>query len=94
MIILSPEGRPRPAAEQVAHAQTLLDLNGKVLGVLDNGKPKGDLLAARFEELLRERYHISRVVRRTKISAQQSAPKEHLTDLAAEADFIINGLGD
>jgi len=94
MIILSPEGRPRPASEQVARAQALLDLNGKVLGVLDNGKPKGDLLAARFEELLRERYDISRVVRRTKISAQQSALKEHLAALAAEADFIINGLGD
>ena len=94
MIILSPEGRLRPASEQVARAQALLDLNGKVLGVLDNGKPKGDLLAARFEELLRERYDISRVVRRTKISAQQSALKEHLAALAAEADFIINGLGD
>ena len=94
MIILSPEGRLRPASEQVARAQALLDLNGKVLGVLDNGKPKGDLLAARFEELLRERYDIFRVVRLTKISAQQSALKEHLAALAAEADFIINGLGD
>ena len=94
MIILSPEGKARVSGDRVAQAQTLLDLNGKVLGVLDNGKPKGDLLAARFEELLRERYDISRVIRRTKISAQQSAPKEHLADLAAEADFIINGLGD
>jgi hypothetical protein len=94
MIILSPEGRSRPSAEQVAQAHALVDLNGKVLGVLDNGKPQGDLLAARFEELLRERYDIARVVRRTKISAQQSAPRQHIADLAAEADFIINGLGD
>jgi hypothetical protein len=94
MIILSPEAKPRPSTEKVAAAQTLLDLNGKVLGVLDNGKPKGDVLAARLEELLRERYKIARVVRRSKISAQQAAPKQHLVDLAAEADFIINGLGD
>ena len=28
------------------------------------------------------------------VSAQQAAPKQHIEDLSAQADFIINGLGD
>jgi len=94
MIILSPEGKARPSVDRIARAKHLPDLNGKVLGILDNGKPNADALAAGFEELLKERYDISRVVRRRKISAQEAAPTEHLLSLASEADFIINGLGD
>lgn len=94
MIILSPQGKPRLSNDRVARVRGLSDLNGKVLGVLDNGKPNADVLAARFEELLRERFNIDRVVRRSKISAQKPAPAQHIADLAAEADFIINGLGD
>lgn len=94
MIILSPEGKARLSDVQVSQAPLVFDLNGKVLGVLDNGKPNADALATRFEELLHERYQIARVVRRRKISAQQAAPGQYIVDLAAEADFIINGLGD
>ncbi|HWP60932.1 MAG TPA: hypothetical protein VNL14_23755 [Candidatus Acidoferrales bacterium] len=94
MIILSPEAKPRPAAEKVAEAQHVLDLSGKTLGILDNSKPNWDVMAARFEELLRERYRLAGVVRRRKISAQQGAPASDIAALAAEADFIINGLGD
>jgi hypothetical protein len=94
MIILSPEAQPRPSKDKVAQAQALFDLNGKVLGILDNSKPNWDVMATRFEELLKERYKVARVVRRSKISAQQAAPAQYIADLAAEADLIINGLGD
>jgi hypothetical protein len=94
MIILSPEAKPRSSAETIGQVQSLLDLNGKVLGILDNSKPNWDVMATRFEELLKERYNVARVVRRSKLSAQQAAPAEYIADLAAEADFIINGLGD
>jgi hypothetical protein len=37
---------------------------------------------------------VGKVVTRRKISAQQGAPKEYLDELAAQADFILSGLGD
>jgi len=70
------------------------DLRGKVVGLLDNSKPNADKLEGRFEQLLRERFGVAGVVRRRKITAQQGAPKPYLDQLAAQADFILSGLGD
>ena len=94
MIVLSPEGKARASALRVPALPRLPDLNGKVVGFLDNGKPNADMLQERFEELLKQSYNIAGVVRRRKISAQQGAPKPYLEELAAQADFIISGLGD
>ena len=66
----------------------------KVVGLLDNSKPNADKLEERFAQLLRERLDVAKVVTRRKISAQQGAPKEYLDELAAQADFILSGLGD
>lgn len=94
MIILSPEGKARSSASRVPAVPRLRDLNGKVVGFLDNGKPNADALEARFEELLKESYGIAGVIRRRKLSAQQGAPEACLNELAARADVIISGLGD
>lgn len=94
MIVLSPEGKAETSAERVPGRPRLPDLNGKVVGFLDNGKPNNDMLQVRFEELLKQSYGIAGVVRRRKISAQQGAPEEYLEELAAQADFIVTGLGD
>ena len=94
MIVLSPEGKARASAVRVPALPRLPDLDGKVVGFLDNGKPNGDLLQERFEELLKQSYNIAGVIRRRKISAQQGAPENYLEELAAQADFVISGLGD
>lgn len=94
MIILSPEGKARTSALRVAPLPRFRDLNGKVVGFLDNSKPNADMLEARFEERLKESYNIAGVIRRRKLSAQQGAPKAYLDELAAQADLVISGLGD
>ena len=94
MIILSPEGKAQISAARIAPLPRFADLSGKVVGLLDNSKPNADKLEERFAELLRERLDVAKVVRRRKITAQQGAPKEHLDELAAQADFILSGLGD
>ena len=94
MIILSPEGKAQTFAERVAALPRFANLNGKVVGLLDNSKPNADKLEERFAELLRERLDVAKVVRRRKLTAQQGAPKEYLDELAAQADFILSGLGD
>ena len=94
MIILSPEGKAQTSASRVAPLPRFSDLRGKVVGLLDNSKPNADKLGERFEQLLRDRFGVSGVVRRRKITAQEAAPKQVLDELAAQADFVISGLGD
>jgi len=94
MIVLSPEGKAQTSAARVGSLPRFADLRGKVVGLLDNSKPNADKLEERFEQLLRERFGVAGVVRRRKITAQQGAPKPYLDQLAAQADFILSGLGD
>lgn len=94
MIVLSPEGKAQSSAAKVASLPQFADLRGKVIGLLDNSKPNADKLGERFEQLLRENYGVAGVVKRRKLTAQQGAPKQYLDELAAQADFILSGLGD
>jgi hypothetical protein len=94
MIVLNPEGKPRTSAARVAALPRFADLSGKTIGLLDNSKPNADQLEERFAELLRERLGVAKVIARRKITAQAGAPKEFLDELAAQADFVLSGLGD
>jgi hypothetical protein len=44
MIVLSPEGKVQFSAARVAALPRFADLNGKVVGLLDNSKPNADKL--------------------------------------------------
>jgi hypothetical protein len=94
MIVLNPEGKARTSATSVASLPRFVDLSGKTIGLLDNSKPNADKLAERFAELLKERFGVARVIARRKLTAQAGAPKEYLDELAAQADFVLSGLGD
>ena len=94
MIVLSPEGKAQTSSAKVAGLPRFENLRGKVVGLLDNSKPNADKLAERFAELLKENYGIASVISRRKLTAQQGAPKEYLDELAAQADFVLSGLGD
>ena len=94
MIVLSPEGKAQTSAARVASLPKFPDLRGKVVGFLDNSKPNADKLAERFAELLKEKYGVAGLISRRKLTAQQGAPKEYLDELAAQADFVMTGLGD
>jgi hypothetical protein len=94
MIVLSPEGKAQTSAARVASVARFTELRGKVVGLLDNSKPNADKLAERFAELLKEKYGVAKVISRRKLTAQQGAPREYLDELAAQADFVLSGLGD
>jgi hypothetical protein len=94
MIVLSPEGKAQTSAAKVAGLPQFTDLRGKIVGVLDNSKPNADKLAERFAKLLKEKYGVASVITRRKLTAQQGAPKQYLDELAAQADFVLSGLGD
>lgn len=94
MIVLSPEGKAPTSASRVAAVPRFSDLRGKVVGLLDNSKPNADKLQERMAQLLKERVGVAGVVTRRKLTAQQGAPKQYLDELAAQADFVLSGLGD
>ncbi len=91
-IIIDPLGEARRPHYTVS--PRLADLNGKVLGLFDNSKPNFNIFLDRLEEQLRSRYALAGVVRSGKETAKRGAPAKALEDLAREADFIINGMGD
>ena len=94
MIVLSPEGKAQTSAAKIAALPRFSDLRGKTVGLLDNSKPNADKLAERFADLLKKEYGVAKVISRRKLTAQQGAPKEYLDELAAQADFVLSGLGD
>lgn len=94
MIVLSPEGKAQSSAPRIRAISQFSELRGKVLGLLDNSKPNADKLGERFEQLLRDKYGIAGVIKRRKLTAQEGAPKQFLDELAAQADFVLSGLGD
>lgn len=94
MIVFSPEGKAKRSSSKLAGVPKFPDLRGKVIGILDNSKPNADKLAERLADQLQERYGAASVISRRKLTAQQGAPKQYLDELAAQADFVLSGLGD
>ena len=94
MIVLSPEGKAKSSAVKIPPVARFTSLQGKTIGVLDNSKPNADKLAERLAVLLQERYGVAKMITRRKLTAQQGAPKQYIEELAAQADFVLAGLGD
>ena len=58
------------------------------------GKPNGDALFSRLEELLREKYEITLTSHQRKPTASIPADDKVLDELATTADAVVVGLGD
>ncbi len=83
-----------PIAKTFTPADRLGSLKGKVVGVLDNGKTKSDLLLREIQNLLRSEVGVADVVTLRKPSAYRPAPDEQLDELARQAHAAITGIGD
>ena len=92
IFVLDPTVPPRELRVNLAPRPARL--GGGTVGFLWNSKPNGDLLFARIEALLREKYEISDVIHRSKQTASIPAPLPVLEELAARAQVAIIGLGD
>ncbi len=92
IVVLDPTAKIRDIRH--AMASRMPDLRGQAVGFLWNHKPNGDILFARIEELLRQKYEVSRVVHLSKRSSSIPAPQEVLDEFASSVQGVIIGLGD
>jgi hypothetical protein len=81
-------------ATDVAVAKRVPDLDGKVLGLLHNGKVNGDHLLDLVREQLVARYGLREVVVVRKPSASRVADGAVLDRLARECDAVVTAIGD
>ena len=82
------------AERHLARAAALASLEGRTIGILENGKLNAVEMLQEVAELFVRRHGC--VVRAvySKSNASAPAPSETLAKAAAEVDFLITGLGD
>ena len=81
-------------ATDVAVAKRVGGLDGKVLGLLHNGKVNGDRLLDLVRDQLAARYQLRDVVVVSKPSASRVADPAVLDRLARECDAVVTAIGD
>ena len=90
--ILDPTAEDVP--EELGLSGNLSDLNGKVVGLLENRKYHADAFLGELKEILLKDYGAAKVVYATKFSFSSPCAVETLEDLTAECDVIIHGIAD
>ena len=81
------------AGDLQSPAPRLDNLEGKTLALLDISKPRGKEFLDRIEELLKERYGVSKIVREIKPTYTKPAPGALLERLGF-VDGVIEALAD
>ena len=71
----------------------LATLQGRTIGLLDNGKLRVYELLNAVEEILRSQYGVTNVVRLKKPDASRPAPPEIIADMK-QCDAVISAVGD
>jgi hypothetical protein len=68
-------------------------LEGKVLGIIDNGQANSTTMFQELAKLLQEKYQPAEVLFKTKPTHMQGAPRPLIDDFANRCDAVITGLG-
>ena len=80
-------------AAETAHATRLTSLQGRTVGLLDNGKIRVRELLDKMEDILRAEHGVARVIRLKKPDASRPAPADVVAEMQA-ADAVISAVGD
>jgi hypothetical protein len=92
VVVLNPTAAALPADVELAPRPE--DLNGKVLGLLDNSKLNAAALLELVADLLGERYEFATIIQRSKPTASRPCPQDVVQELASLCDIIITSNGD
>jgi hypothetical protein len=83
-----------PSNGVAALAERVPDLNGKVIGLLDISKAKGNFFLDRVAERLAEQFQPREIIRCMKPTFARPAPEEIRGELQKKCDLIIEALAD
>lgn len=82
---VNPEDRPAVPG--------LDSLQGKVVGIIDNGQSNSTAMFQELAKLIEEKYRTSEILFRTKPSHMQAAPEPIMREFLERCDAVITGLG-
>jgi hypothetical protein len=88
--LLDPTGERQPADRPLAARPDSLD--GKLVGLLDISKPRGDVFLDRLEELLRAKG--LRTERFRKPTFTKPAPADLRYEITTKCDVVVEALAD
>ena len=91
--LIDPIGKSAEAPSRLSQRR-FSDLDGKTIGLLDNGKPNANRVLDAIAELLQERYQVKEIIRLRKNNVSAPAPQAIMEELAEKADVVIVGVGD
>jgi hypothetical protein len=79
---------------ELFRAPPLITLDGKTIGILENGKLNATDMLHELARLFEERHGCKVRAVYSKSNASAPAPAQTLMKAAEEVDFLITGLGD
>jgi len=82
------------AERALSRAAALASLEGKTIGILENGKLNAVEMLHEVADLFVQRHGCVIRTVYSKSNASAPAPSDTLAKAAAEVDFLITGLGD
>ena len=88
---LDPRGSVKPEDRPLIPG--LETLEGKVIGIVDNGQSNSTSMFQELAQLIREKFQPAEVIFRTKPTHMQGAPKAIMKELIDRCDAVITGLG-
>jgi hypothetical protein len=68
-------------------------LEGKVVGIIDNGQANSTTMFQELAKLIHEKFNTQEVIFRTKPTHMQGAPKAMMEEIVSRCDAVITGLG-
>ena len=92
--VLDPTGRVEH--KQIKTVAGVGDLNGKVIGLVDNGKPNYVIFLARLTELLWQRFKFAEIIHLKKGEKDTGTPLNavDMEKLVQKCHVVLNGICD
>ena len=90
--ILDPTAEDVP--EELGLSDTLPDLKGKVVGLLENRKYHADAFLGELKEVLLKEYGVAKVVYATKFTYSAPCAEETIASLSEECDAVVHAIAD
>ena len=88
---LDPRATVNPKARPLVPG--LESLEGKTVGIIDNGQANSTTMFQELATLMGENFHTKEVIFRTKPTHMQGAPKPIMEEILNRCDAVITGLG-